>query len=115
VARIGPAMRMITDYVSAVPGCSKREVMREASMASTYMGLWRALERAINAGLVIVDSECPWVHPTAHAVFANERDKTIFYLRNELLRGKPTPQHADEIRTEVERLRAEQATTWVDQ
>lgn len=112
--RIGPRMRELQAIVSARPGISKRAALQAADLPECGLGHARPLNRAINAGLVIVDSACPWVRRPAHALFASERDRTIFYLRNELPRGQPTPQRADEIRAEVERLRAEQATTWVD-
>jgi hypothetical protein len=37
----------------------------------------------------------------------------IFNLRSELLRGKPSPERAEQIAADVEQLRAEQAATWV--
>lgn len=110
--RIGYRMRELTDVVSACPGISKRGALRAVGLPERGMGSGRELMRAIRAGLILVDLECPWVRPTAHALFAGERDRRMFYLRAELMRGRPTPERAAELAAEINRLRQAQADNY---
>jgi hypothetical protein len=110
--RIGPTMRTLADVVSALPGCSKRGALRAAGLPECGMGHARPLSRAINAGLIFEDRANPWVRRRTYALFATERDRRIFNLRQELLHGSPSPERAEKIRAEVERLRQEQAASW---
>lgn len=111
--RIGHRMRELTDVVSACPGISKRAALRAVGLPERGLGSGREMMRAIRAGLILVDMECPWVRPTAHALFANERDRLLFYLRSELMRGSPTPERAAELAEDIARLWEQQAQTWV--
>lgn len=110
--RVGRRMAELQMIVSCLPGISRRAAMRAAEMPEAGLGSGRSLNRAITAGLILEDRACPWVRRGAAALFASERDRDLFYLRSELLHGKPTPARAEEIRAEVARLREEQAATW---
>jgi len=92
-----------------MPGCSKRAALRAAGLPESGLGHARPLNRAITAGLIIADYENAWVRRPACALFANERDRTLFSLRHELLHGQPSPDRAAEIMAEVDKLRQEQA------
>ena len=89
--RIGPRMAELQAIVSAMPGCSRRAALRAAELPERGIGHGRPLNRAIQAGLIIQDISNPWVRRGHYALFANERDRVIFNLRAELLRGSPTP------------------------
>ena len=56
-ARVGPRMRELADIVSAMPGCSKSDALRAAGLPTRRMGSGRELNRAIAAGLIIVEHE----------------------------------------------------------
>jgi hypothetical protein len=110
--RIGFRMRELADVVSALPGCSRRGALRAAGLPECGMGHGKPLDRAINAGLIFQDTGNPWARGNAYALFTNQRDRLIFNLKNELLHGSPSPERAEHIRAEVERLRQEQAASW---
>lgn len=107
-------MRAIADIVSAMPGVSKAAALRAAALPDRGLGYWRPIDRTLAAGLIIVDRECPWVRRPAHALFASERDRKLFYLRAELLHGSPTGERATEIAAEVEALRQQAVSSWID-
>lgn len=100
--RIGPVMKSIADYVSAVPGCNCAEALRGVGLPHRGWGAYKPINRAIEAGLVIETGG----HP-CH-LFASEADRELFDLRAELL-GHPSPERAEEILAEITRLRERQA------
>ena len=106
--RIGPRMQEIADLVSAVPGCTKADALRAAGLEPRDMGSNKPLNRAILAGLVIVEHE--WSN-RCH-LFANQRDRERWHLRAELLAPGAPAERVAEIRAEIERLDAERANTW---
>ena len=106
--RIGPRMAEIRDYVSAVPGCSKSDALRAAGLCPRDMGSHKPLNRAIIAGLVIVEHE--WSN-RCH-LFATPRDSAMWHLRRELLTPGTPADRIAEIRIELARLDAERANTW---
>jgi hypothetical protein len=114
MARIGFRMRELADIVSAMPGCSRRAALRAAGLPERWASNARPLDRAIRAGLIIQDSGNRWAKSNAYALFANERDQAIFNLRNELLRGQPSQERAEQLVAQIEELRAEAAASWAD-
>jgi hypothetical protein len=100
--RVGPRMKSIADYVSAVPGCSKAAALRGVGLPDRGMGAYRPMSRAIAAGLVIVEQAR---RGGPYLLFASERDRRMFHLRAELLHGSPTPERAAELAATIERLR----------
>ena len=51
--RVGPQMQAAVDYVRATPGCTTHEVpVAIGPHRSGYYG-WRAVQRAIDAGLIV--------------------------------------------------------------
>jgi hypothetical protein len=111
--RVGYRMRELQAIVSYTPGISKAAALRAAGLPDRGLGYWRPIERTVAAGLVIADRDCPWVRKPAHALFASERDRTWFYLRQELLHGNPTPERATQILAEIEDLQAVRVASWV--
>lgn len=77
------------------------------------MGCWYPLQRAINAGLIIVDTTSRWAKGNEHLLFRNERARQLFNLRQELLHGNPGPEQAEQLVIQIEALRAEQTATWL--
>ena len=55
--RIGPVMRALADYVSAVPGCSVRQALRGIGHPDCGLGAYRPVERAVAAGLLVLDRD----------------------------------------------------------
>jgi hypothetical protein len=110
--RIGYRMRELTDVVSACPGISKRAALRAVGLPERGLGSGREMMRAIRAGLIVVELECPWVRRSAHALFASERDRQMFHLCAELLHGSPTPERAAELAAEIDELRQAQAADY---
>lgn len=111
--RVGPVMRALADFVSAMPGSSVRAALRGIDHPDAGRGHQRPVQRAESAGLIIVDRDNRWV-PTGHyALFASQRDRALFNLRAELLHGDPSPARAEEVMAEVNELRAEQAQSWL--
>lgn len=105
---IGPRMQEIADYVSAVPGCTKSDALRAAGLDPRDMGSHKPLNRAIIAGLVVVEH----VWSNRCALFHTERDRQRWHLRAELLAPGTTAERIEEIRADIERLDAERANTW---
>jgi len=106
----GPRMRELQAIVSAMPGCSQAAALRAAGLPDRGMGYQRPVNRAINAGLLIY---VPGLPGRPSKLFASERDRQIFELREELLHGSPDPDRAGQIVAEIETLRGEQAASWV--
>jgi hypothetical protein len=106
--RIGYRMRELADIVSAMPGCSKSDALRAAGLPTRGMGSGRELNRAVFAGLILVEHE----HAKRCRLFASERDRQRWHLVREAL---PTGTGADrvaEIRAEITALDAERTATW---
>ena len=106
--RVGYRMRELADIVSAMPGCSKSDALRAAGLPTRGMGSGRELNRAISAGLIILEHE----HARRTHLFATERDRVRWHLVSELLRpGTPAGRVAD-LRGEISALDAERAASW---
>jgi len=110
--RIGYRMRELVDIVSGMPGVSRNGALRAAELPVHGLGSGRSLNLAIGAGLIIEDRDNRWVRRPAHALFASVQDRAIFNLRQELLKGNPSPERAKEILAEVEELRQDQAVAY---
>jgi hypothetical protein len=106
--RIGYRMRELADIVSAMPGCSKSDALRAAGLPVRGMGSGRELNRAISAGLVLVEHE----HAKRCRLFATERDRRRWHLVRELLLPGIPAGRVAEIRAEITALDAERAATW---
>jgi hypothetical protein len=105
---IGPMMRAVAEYVSAVPGCSKRgATIAVGAYYNHYYGFDGPVDRAIRAGLIIAD-----IAPNRYRLFANDRARRLWYARRELLASRD-PRRIAELRAEIESLHVEQAQTWV--
>lgn len=108
--RIGPKMKAIADYVSAVPGQSISTVLRAAGISPRDRSSARApIYRAEAAGLIIIER----VRPNLARVFQNERARKIWYLRRELLAPGTPADRVEALRAEIESLVTEQAATWI--
>jgi hypothetical protein len=107
-ARIGPRMRELTDIVSAIPGITKSDALRAAGLPVRGMGSGRELNRAITAGLIVVEHE----RANRCRLFASQRDRERWHLVRDLLTpGIPAGQ-VDEIRAEIAALDAARGETW---
>jgi hypothetical protein len=106
--RIGHRMRELADIVSAIPGCSKSDALRAAGLPTHGMGSGRELNRAISAGLIIVEHE----HAKRCRLFASERDRMRWHLVREIMTPGIRARHVAEIRAEISALDAERAATW---
>lgn len=100
---------MLADIVSAMPGISKAQALRAAGLPDRGLGYLRPVDRTVAARLVIVEHAAP----TRCRLFASERDRELWHLRQELL-GEPTADRAAEIVDQINRLRAQQAATWME-
>lgn len=109
--RIGPTMRAIADYVSAVPGCTKADALRGTDRPAHGMGAYRPVNRTIAAGLVVTEQtrRCG-----PYRLYASESARQMFHLRAELLHGSPTPERAIELAYTIERLRQAQAAEYAE-
>ena len=107
-SRIGHRMRELADVVSAMPGCTKSDALRAAGLPTHGMGSGRELNRAISAGLIIVEHE----HASRCRLFASERDRKRWHLVRELLRPGMPAQRVAEIRAEIIALDAERVASW---
>ena len=108
--RVGYRMRELHDIVSASPGISKSDALRAAGLPTRGLGSGRELNRAIAAGLIIVEHE----HARRCRLFASERDRRRWHLAREALtQGTPAGRVA-EIRAEIAVLDVERAATWND-
>jgi hypothetical protein len=108
--RIGPTMRAIADYVSAMPGCTKAAALRGADRPARGMGAYRPVNRAIAARLIIVE-QSRRCGPCR--LFANERDQKIWQLRQELMNLGSDAERASQIVDEIEALRRAKAASWI--
>jgi hypothetical protein len=107
--RIGHRMRELADIVSAVPGISKAEALRAAGLPTHGLGSGRELNRAIAAGLVIVEYE----HARRTHLFASERDRMRWHLAREIMMPGISAERVAEIRAEITALDAERSASWV--
>jgi hypothetical protein len=106
--RIGRRMRELADIVSAMPGCSKSDALRASGLPVRGMGSGRELNRAIAAGLIIVEHE----RSNLCRLFACDRDRRRWHLARALMEpGVPAGRVAD-IRAEITAMDAERAATW---
>jgi hypothetical protein len=106
--RIGHRMRELADIVSAVPGISKADALRAAGLPTHGLGSGRELDRAIAAGLIIVEHE----RVNLCRLFATEGDRRRWHLARKLMMpGIPAGRVAG-IRAEITALDAERAATW---
>jgi len=101
-------MRELADVVSAIPGCTKSDALRAAGLPTHGMGSGRELNRAISAGLIIVEHE----HAKLCRLFATERDRMRWHLVRELLTPDIRARRVAQIRAEISALDAERAATW---
>ena len=108
--RIGPRMRELQAIVSACPGITKAEALRAADLPDRGMGAHRPVNRAVEAGLIMVEHE----RPNLCHLFASERDRQLWQLRQEMMRGQPTPARAKQIAAEVEEMRQAQAAEYAE-
>ena len=108
--RIGPTMRLLHDTASALPGLSQRGLLRACELPECGMGHTRPAQRAARAGLLVYRRA--W-QGNAWRIYASDRDAELDDLRAELMRGSPTPERAAELAAQIERLREQQAQTWV--
>jgi hypothetical protein len=108
--RIGRRMAELADIVSAVPGISKSDALRLAGLPTRGLGSGRELNRAIMAGLVVVEHE----HARLTHLFANERDRQRWHLRAELLRPVTPAERVAEIRADISTLDAARAASWTE-
>jgi hypothetical protein len=106
--RIGHRMRELADIVSASPGITKSDALRAAGLPTHGLGSGRELNRAIAAGLIIVEHE----RSNLTHLFASERDRQRWHLAREALRPGTPAGRVAELRAEVSRLDAERAATW---
>jgi hypothetical protein len=74
-------MRELADIVSAMPGCSKSGALRAAGLPVRGMGSGRELNRAISAGLILVEHE----RANLCRLFASERDRKRWHLAREIM------------------------------
>ena len=106
--RIGPRMRELADIGSAMPGCTKADALRVAGLPTHGMGSGRELNRAISAGLILVEHE----HAKRCRLFASERDRKRWHLVRELLAPGAHADRVATIRAEIRVLDDERAATW---
>jgi hypothetical protein len=106
-------MRELADLVSACPGINKSGALRATGRPTQGLGSWRLMERCVGT-VLIEDRANPWATRNEHLLFRDDRARTIFNLRAELLHGRPTPDRAAELVDEIEQLRAGQVQSWVE-
>ena len=94
--RIGHRMRELQAIVSAVPGISKSDALRVAGLPVHGLGSGRELNRAIAAGLVIVEHE----HARRCRLFASDRDRRRWHLAREALTQGTPARRVAKIRAE---------------
>jgi hypothetical protein len=110
--RAGFRMQAIADFVSACPGASQADAMRAAGIDPRAHGSYcanRPMGRAIQAGLVIIEHDGPQLT----RLFANDRDRRRFHLRQELLTPGLPVDRIEELKAEIHQLDHERAQTWV--
>jgi hypothetical protein len=108
--RVGPRMRELRDIVSAMPGCSKSDALRVAGLPTHGMGSGRELNRAIAAGLVLVEHE----RANLCRLFATDCDRRWWHLRQEALRPGTSPERIAEIRAELDDIERQRAASWTE-
>lgn len=106
--RIGYRMRELADIVSAMPGISKSDALRAAGLPTHGLGSGRELNRAIDAGLIIVEHE----HARRTHLFASEHDRRRWHLTREAMTAGIPAGRVAEIRAEIATLDAGRAETW---
>lgn len=106
--RIGYRMRELADIVSAMPGFSKSDALRAAGLPTRGLGSGRELNRAIAAGLVVVEHE----RANLCRLFASERARRRWHLAREALTPGTPAGRVAEIRAEIASLDVERAATW---
>ena len=105
--RVGYRMRELADIVSAMPGCTKADALRAAGLPVRGIGSGRELNRAIVAGLIVVEHE----RANLCRLFATDRDRRWWHLRQELLQpGTPVGRVAA-IRAEISALETDSKET----
>jgi hypothetical protein len=101
-------MRELQAIVSALPGCTKAAALRAAGLPTRGTGSGRELNRAITAGLVLVEHE----RANLCRLFASERDRRRWHLARDLMMPGTPAERVAEIRAEITALDAERAATW---
>lgn len=107
--RVGLRMRELQAIVSTMPGCSKNDALRAAGLPLRGPGVGRPLNRAIAAGMIVVEHE----RANLCRLFASERDRRRWHLVREALAPGVTAENVAAIRAEVAALDAERAATWL--
>lgn len=106
--RIGHRMRELREIVSCMPGCSKSDALRAAGLPTRGLGAGRELNRAVAAGLILVEHE----RPNLCRLFATGRDRRRWHLARALLRPGTSAQRVAELRAEITALDEARAATW---
>ena len=106
--RVGHRMRELQAIVSASPGITKSDALRAAGLPTHGMGAGRELNRAISAGLILVEH----AHARRTRLFASERDHKRWHLAREALTPGTPAKRVAELRAEVSRLDAARSATW---
>jgi hypothetical protein len=88
--------------VSAIPGCSKADALRAAGLPTRGLGSRRELNRAIGAGLIVVEHE----RANLCRLFAGERDRRRWHLAREAMTPGIPVKRVAEIRAEITTLDA---------
>jgi hypothetical protein len=101
-------MREFAAIVSAMPGCTKADALRAASLPVHGLGSGRELNRASAAGLIVVEHE----RANLCRLFASERDRRRWHLARETMTPGTSVGRVTEIQAEIARLDAERAATW---
>lgn len=84
------------------------DALRAAGLPTRGMGSGRELNRAISAGLIVVER----VHASRCRLFATERDRKRWHLVYELLRPGTSAECVTQLRAEIIALDEERAATW---
>jgi hypothetical protein len=101
-------MRELADIVSAMPGISKSDALRAAGLPVRGLGSGREMNRAITAGLILVERE----RTNLCRLFASERDSRRWHLVRDLMTPGMPADRVTAIRAEISALDAERAATW---
>jgi hypothetical protein len=108
--RIGRKMRQLADIVSAVPGCGIETAVAGADGYLSASGIYKPLERAIAAGLVVAD----WADREHVRLFTTGIARRIWYLSAELQQPDTSTERIRGIHHELAELHAALAATWAD-
>jgi len=106
--RIGPRMRELHDVVSCMPGISKRAALAAAGLPLSGPGRDAPVHRAVAAGLILVERE----RSNRYRLFATERDRQRWHLRQELLQPGQPAERVAAIVAEIACLDDERAASW---